>query len=77
MNSRMVVPCTVPCPCKDCTDRNAQCHSLCDKYKLYKTEVEAHKKKAVQLADQIGFDRDITRNMRRTKDKRRKWGSYI
>lgn len=30
-------------PCKDCKDRHVGCHGACERYKQYKTELEAAK----------------------------------
>ena len=27
-------------PCKDCVDRKVNCHSICDKYKEWKSDVD-------------------------------------
>lgn len=72
----MIVSCKIQSPCKDCPDRHVRCHSTCGKYIKFKEDVEISKKKAVQLAEQVSFERDITRNLRRNKDNRRKWGCY-
>ena len=31
---------TMGCPCRDCTERNAECHSVCEKYKIWRTELD-------------------------------------
>ena len=30
----------IDCPCKDCADRTAECHPVCEKYKAYSEETE-------------------------------------
>lgn len=29
-----------PSPCKDCTDRHAECHSRCERYSVWKAEYD-------------------------------------
>lgn len=40
-------------PCKDCPDRQLDCHSKCERYKAYQEEREAYreKKKQATMAD--------------------------
>lgn len=35
------------CPCQDCEERHSFCHNDCEKYKEWRTEYDAEKKKAV------------------------------
>ena len=43
------------CPCKDCTKRNATCHSKCKKYnkwrKDYENEMKEAKKRSRRYSD--------------------------
>lgn len=31
-------------PCKDCPDRKAGCHTICEKYLTYKSELDTYNK---------------------------------
>lgn len=43
------------CPCKGCSDRNARCHSVCEKYAQWKTEYSTMKSEYNKKYDnQIG-----------------------
>ena len=35
-------------PCKDCTDRNEKCHSVCKKYLEWKAELDEEHKKILE-----------------------------
>lgn len=72
----MIVSCGITSPCKDCTERNATCHSVCDKYKQYKLDVAESKKKGKELMDQVDFDRDEKRAFIRKARQLKKWGCY-
>ena len=44
------------CPCKNCPDRYIGCHSSCNKYISYKTELENFKDKVKKAKDkEIAF----------------------
>lgn len=50
-------------PCKDCTKRHLHCHSSCDEYKQYKSEVDkANATKSKYLNTDYGFRDSILRS---------------
>ena len=46
-------------PCKDCSDRVVGCHSSCDKYKQYRSELDEFKAKRAADKDERAFASDI------------------
>lgn len=56
-------------PCFNCNERNATCHSVCDKYKTYKMEQQAQK----EIKDkEQKLIRERGEYIRSLKDKQRK-----
>lgn len=53
------------CPCKGCNDRNAQCHSKCEKYRLWKNSgVTVNSGMWVSDAKKRAFYKSIHKNSR-------------
>lgn len=56
-------------PCKDCEFRTIGCHSSCEQYKAFQTEMEKIRKKATECALREDMFRDVER------PQCRHWGS--
>lgn len=63
-------------PCKNCTDRNADCHSICNLYKEWKIEYEEERiirnKINKVTNDFIGFRCDSINSLAR-QSRKNKW----
>ena len=56
-------------PCKDCTDRYENCHSKCDQYKAWRSELDAEREKMIEVkvknADLVRRRNDAIRKVKR------------
>ena len=61
-------------PCKDCTDRQLHCHSTCDRYKVYKAEIEQRRAAKKAEADEINFAAQVKQEVQKRyyKDKKKR-----
>ena len=59
-------------PCKDCTDRQLHCHSTCDRYKVYKDEIEQRRAAKKAEDDEISFATQVKREVQKRYYKHKK-----
>lgn len=52
-------------PCKNCTERKPLCHEFCGKYKAFRAEVDAARKKKDEYQDVRCYQKDVSRAWRR------------
>lgn len=55
----MIVSATVQSPCKGCSERVLNCHSVCAKYKAYKQKLEGNRAKVNAETEIMQFNRDV------------------
>lgn len=55
----MIVSATVQSPCKGCSERVLNCHSVCVKYKAYKQKLEENRAKFNAETELMQFNRDV------------------
>lgn len=64
-------------PCQTCNERNAECHRICNKYKLYRTILNHLQHKREKRYEETNFILDvkrkiITKQMKSAQDKQRR-----
>lgn len=66
-------------PCKDCENRFANCHAVCDEYRDYKTAMKQFKNDMhiIKSNDYEYKMRDVMRKRNLYKLKHRKWGERV
>lgn len=54
-------------PCKDCTDRIVGCHSTCEKYKLFRSDLDDlnHSKRLENFEYKLTIERVLSRKKSR------------
>ena len=55
----MIVSATVQSPCKGCSERVLNCHSVCAKYKADKQKLEENRAKVNAETEIMQFNRDV------------------
>ena len=55
----MIVSATVLSPCKDCKERQAHCHSSCDKYRTYKEQLEVNRIQIKKDSEMYQFSKEL------------------
>ena len=58
-------------PCKDCPERFVGCHSSCERYKQYRSELDAFKAIRAADKDERAFASEIKGAVKRLRDHKR------
>ncbi len=61
------------CPCQGCTERYSGCHSECDRYKLFRVELDDYNRRLRKYhqGDTFSYEaRDALREYMRKRDRR-------
>lgn len=58
-------------PCKDCPERFIGCHSSCERYKQYRSELDEFKAKRAADKDERAFASEIKGAVKRLRDHKR------
>ena len=58
-------------PCKDCPERFIGCHSSCEKYRQYRSELDEIKAKRAADKDERAFASEIKGAVKRLRDHKR------
>lgn len=59
-------------PCKGCEERQLHCHSGCERYREYRSQLEKNKAEQHAKVEENAFMYDIKKSVARRYDRRRK-----